>query len=649
MCSDNDPDADDDIQVVVELGETNIWVTLVTKRGRHAPSELTRVGDAGCVPAGVAVDTDGTWRWGVDRHSSDAGALVIGGFLSRVDDVVPLVIDSVRIPATELVAGQVSHVVTLATTGHREPSLVTIVHPDEMSARARQAIGTAVSVAAPIRWVGRAEAAIAAACANGDLEPHDVVASLHVGGSTCVASVWSSELPPRRLGPFRTESACAGSALDDRLVGTLIASHTAPTTQSRIALWSACSEAKVLLSSQTSADLRVGDTPVRLVRTELEEISAPLRERQLEALADALALAGVETSSLRTVLLTGGAAAAPGVVSAAGARFDAPAWVVGRLAATVGHDAQAATVAAERTAKRRALEEASQTAALPLGVTERFRAALDRLGAHVSLSPSSGQPPARVPVALALTAVVALTTVAGAAAMQQARVVGVLASALGSGGGDVRDAPQALARGVLGPLVAPGPIMRDQVRAVIETTTEAVRGDAPTDRTDQAAGSGPPGTASSSGDSDAAARSDPGNPANNSGTAATTSSPSGSTTRPSTTSSAPGTTPTTKPTSSTPTTKPTSSTPASTPTSSTPASTPTSSTPASTPTSTTPASTPTSTTPASTPTSTPTPAPSSNPAPPVEQSPQADPEPQATSSATASSEPTQASAEANGP
>ncbi|GAA4403415.1 hypothetical protein GCM10023168_14930 [Fodinibacter luteus] len=463
--------AADDVQVVVELGETNVWVTLSTPSGAVAPPGFEQTGTSGRLPAGAAVAPDGSWRWGVERGKLTEG-VVVSGFLARVDDPVPLVVDGHRCPATELVARQVEHVVRLASDGRR-PSLVSVVHPDEMSHRSVRAISSALELDAPVRWVTRAEAAVTAAASAGDLDAGDVVACLHVGGAGCAASVWSVDDAPRRLGPVRSEPSCAGAALDDQVVRAVESSASPTARGPRAELRSVCSSAKARLSCETAVDVPVGDTVVRLVRTELEEISAPLLARQLDTLADALALAGVEASTVRSIVLTGGSAAAPGLVEAAGSRFDAPATVVDRLGPVLGHDTAAAEAARARAVPAE-VQETRVAAPTPAGAGGWVRAARDRLSARWPMPAVPSLLPGRRPVVAGAVAVLAFAAVALGAVVQQASVMGMLAAALGAGDRAGGLSASTLARGAIGPLVAVGPDVARGVKGVIAVATDAV-------------------------------------------------------------------------------------------------------------------------------------------------------------------------------
>ena len=324
----------EDVQVVVDLGNTHVRVMSVTPDGASPPA--TRVLDMdGRMPALVGCAADGTWSWGVDRAR---GRTVIGGFLARVDDPVPMVIGDVRVSAAHVVARQLGDAVDLVAAEHGRPSLLTVIHPDDLSPHGRRQIEAALDTDLPVRWASRASVSIHEALDRGEVAVGDVVAALHVGGASCVATVWALTPTPQRLAVVSGDGSCAGGAVDDLVVAHVRRSVDAHEGVDPAALRASCEEAKSALSTQTSVDVGVGAARVRLVRTELEELSAPLVERRLDTLAEALRLAGVEPAALRTVLLTGGGASAPCVVEAIGARFATPARLMTRRASAIDHD-----------------------------------------------------------------------------------------------------------------------------------------------------------------------------------------------------------------------------------------------------------------------------------------------------------------------
>jgi len=175
--------------VVVELGETNLWVS-VAHAGVVSRPVLGEDGEPGQFPAVVRVSGAGQWCWGV-RGSVRPGDVELSHLLSRVDDPVPLVLAGRPLLGAEAVARQ------LAALWHRisppAPSRLTLVHPVDLSRRGRASVehqlANLLPAAVGVRWVSRAAAAVAAVGECADLDPQDRIGILHVGGSSVEAVV----------------------------------------------------------------------------------------------------------------------------------------------------------------------------------------------------------------------------------------------------------------------------------------------------------------------------------------------------------------------------------------------------------------------------------------------------------------------------
>jgi molecular chaperone DnaK (HSP70) len=170
-----------------------------------------------------------------------------------------------------------------------------------------------------------------------DLGAGDRVGVLHVGGSSVEAAVWRQSDPATGdVVAVRVDRGAAGHAVDDVLLAALCSGvgfgrpAAAPNPDLPL-LRRECERAKVALSTQTAVDVDVDGVPVRMVRSDVEELSARLLRRQLDTLAAALARSEDDEAPLRMVLLLGGAAAAPSLVQAAGARFEVPVIAVPRV------------------------------------------------------------------------------------------------------------------------------------------------------------------------------------------------------------------------------------------------------------------------------------------------------------------------------
>ena len=324
-------------ELVVELGETNLWVS-VDRDGTTSRPELVKGAEPGQFPADLRVTEAGRWFWGAGRRRRD-GDLLVSNVLARVDDPVPVIIGRDALSGAELVARQVATLVRLVKAA--TPTRLTLVHPVDLSRRGRAAVEGHLSrrlpVGTEVTWVSRAEAAVAATPECADLAPGDRVGVLHVGGSSVEAAVWRrSGASAGEVVAVRVDRGGAGHAVDDTLLsalsrGTGFGRPTGWPRVDRPSLRRECERAKVALSAETAVDVDVEGVPVRMVRGDVEELSAPLVTRQLDTLGTVLGRSDGEGSPLRLILLLGGASATPSLVEAAGARFEVPVIAVPRV------------------------------------------------------------------------------------------------------------------------------------------------------------------------------------------------------------------------------------------------------------------------------------------------------------------------------
>ncbi len=322
--------------VVVELGETNLWVTMV-RAGRFSRPGLVKGAAPGQFPADLRVTESGRWFWG-SRHQLHSSDIVVANVLSRVDDPVPMIVGREAVDGAEMVARQLATLFKLVKPV--APSGLTLVHPVDLSARGRTAVERHLSRRLPdgtvITWISRAAAAVAAA-PGCELSAGDRVGILHVGGSSVEAAVWrQSDSAAGDVVAVRVDRGAAGHAVDDVLLAALCSGvgfgrPVGPPNPDLPRLRRGCERAKVALSTETAVDVDVDGTPVRMVRSDLEELSARLLRRQLDTLEAALARSEDEQAPLRRIVLLGGAAAAPSLVQAAGARFEVPVLAVPRV------------------------------------------------------------------------------------------------------------------------------------------------------------------------------------------------------------------------------------------------------------------------------------------------------------------------------
>jgi hypothetical protein len=317
-------------ELVVELGETNLWAT-VDDQGVVSRPELIKGMEPGRFPAVLRVTEAGRWFWGAGRRLRD-GDLLVSNVLARVDDPVPVFIGREGFEAAELVARQVATLFRLAKPS--APARLKLVHPVDLSRRGREAVERHLARRLPpgtfVDWTSRAAAAVAATPECADLVTGDRVGVLHVGGVSVEAAVWRQTGPSAgEVGVARVDRGGAGHAVDDVLLGALTQGTGFGRSAGRSnvdvpALHRECERAKTALSAETAVDVDVEGVPVRMVRGDVEDLSAPLVMRQLDTLGAAIARSDQEGSPLRMILLLGGATAAPSLVEAASVRFEVP-------------------------------------------------------------------------------------------------------------------------------------------------------------------------------------------------------------------------------------------------------------------------------------------------------------------------------------
>lgn len=364
--------------VVVELGGTNLWVSVHSPGGRVTRPALVAGRPDGQFPAALRVTSSGRWFWGAHRRHADDEVLVTD-ILSRVDDPVPLVVGSSRVPAAYLVAQQVSTLYQAVATGSRHQ--LVLVHPVDLSERGRAMVEDELRrrlpAGTPVAWVSRAAAAVGALPECDELVEGDVVGVLHVGGTTSEAVAWRQSATGGSIGTATVDRGHAGHALDDTLLTAVLPTEARRSDDAPVDvahLRAACAHAKVLLSSETAADVDVAGRPVRLVRGEVEELTRRLLARQLDTLGAVLAHQP-PSAAVRFVVLVGGGAGAPYLVEAASERFDVPVLSIPRVGEALSVSALPTPSGAEATAVDRPEPEGAAEAH---GATDRDPAAATR-------------------------------------------------------------------------------------------------------------------------------------------------------------------------------------------------------------------------------------------------------------------------------
>ncbi|SDY57101.1 Hsp70 protein [Geodermatophilus africanus] len=318
------------------------------------------VGD-GAVSAAVCGPDDGAvpLRLGVGPVAAAIGddgrvALVPAGgtaarapMVARVGDPVPVYAGGRAVPAAELVADAVQQVRALAAEQEGRPDAWTVVTvPPSWAGHRCAALADALTAAGVPRFslVSSAVAAVAAHVVAGDLPPEPTVAVYDLGAGTLdTAVVGPGEdrllehlaVPPARL-PW------GGRDVDDVVLAHVLDCRGTPDGDPG-ALRAACRAAKEALSTATVVSVDAGgvDGPVRLTREELDEVLAGPVRGSAEALAAAVAAAGLAADDLDAVVLTGGGVRVPLVAEAVSDALGRPLVVAGDPALTAALGAAA--------------------------------------------------------------------------------------------------------------------------------------------------------------------------------------------------------------------------------------------------------------------------------------------------------------------
>lgn len=329
-------------QVVVDLGESYVRVRILTGGEVIEPAWADDSSDAGTFGGGVVLGEHGRLHCGV-RPLDSKFPEAVTGFLSRVDDDVPVIVGRESVPAATLVAAQLTEVVDRVEAEFGRVALLTVVHPDSMTPGGRLRVACRLPASFDVRWRSRAELVASRDTVS---EPgHSRIAVVHLGQATVEASIWSPGVAPRRVGDVVVTRACGGTASDDAILDAVATSDVdagrGPSTTRQ-----ACSAARRRLDGATAADVLRGDeadparatSTFRLVRSELQELTRDVLDQQLSVLRSAIARSGITADAIGSVVLTGSGSTAPGAVEAFSEMIGGPVRVVPRASALVVED-----------------------------------------------------------------------------------------------------------------------------------------------------------------------------------------------------------------------------------------------------------------------------------------------------------------------
>ncbi len=183
---------------IIELGETDLWVTVAHLDGRFSAPMLIMGAQPGQFPASASV-AGRLWSWG-RADTRVEGDLLVSGFLSQMDGP-PVVVGAKEFPAAYLVGRQIAALLRLLRLS--DPlSDVAILHPTGMSEAAQTTVDAVLRrspfIVGDVTWIPRPIAAIAVS-ADSWTRSFEAVGILRVGTSTTEAAVWSGSVEEGEL------------------------------------------------------------------------------------------------------------------------------------------------------------------------------------------------------------------------------------------------------------------------------------------------------------------------------------------------------------------------------------------------------------------------------------------------------------------
>ncbi|WP_448621891.1 Hsp70 family protein [Geodermatophilus sp. URMC 65] len=326
----------------IDVGDGAVSAAVCGPDGAAVPLPLP-LGEG---PVAAAVGDDG--RIALVPADGTAGRPPL---VARVGDPVPIHAGGRAAPAAELVADVVQHVRVLAAEREGRPDAWTVVTvPPSWAGHRCVTLAAALTAAGVPRFslLSSAVAAVAAHVAAGDLAPEPTVAVYDLGAGTLDTAVVGPG-PDRPLAHLAVPPAplpWGGRDVDDVVLAHVLDCLDAPPGDGR-ALRAACRAAKEALSTATVVRIATDgpDGPVRLTREELDEVLAGPVRGAAEALAAAVAAAGLDPADLDAVVLAGGGVRVPLVAEVLSDELGRPLVVGGDPALTPALGA--ATLAAE--------------------------------------------------------------------------------------------------------------------------------------------------------------------------------------------------------------------------------------------------------------------------------------------------------------
>lgn len=255
---------------------------------------------------------------------------VIGGFVERVGDPVPLVAADGSTHRAELLLAGAVEALTREVSPVRRPDVTVVAVPAHWRAGA---LDVARSALHGVRVVPDSVAALTAIQAYPGLPARGVVALCDLGASGTTLSLADAAAGFATIGtPVRYDE-FSGDLIDQELLRHVLntldgdaGSTAAVTTLAR--LREQCREAKEQLSEQAVASLDGVGSAIRLTRAELDAVVAEPLGGVIEAMSDLLRRNGIHPAQLAAVVTIGGGARIPLVTQRLSSAFRLPVTTV---------------------------------------------------------------------------------------------------------------------------------------------------------------------------------------------------------------------------------------------------------------------------------------------------------------------------------
>lgn len=294
------------------------------------------------VPAVVFVAADGELLFGeiAEQRGFLEPERLIREFTRRLGDDMPLLVAGHRLPAEQLLARIVAHVISTVSEREGQPAGVVVTHPAAWGPH-RTGLARAALTDLGLGRVELMAEPVAAALnleATHPLEAGQVLVVYDLGGGTFTSAVLRREQDDSvtLLGEPAGIDNLGGADFDDAVFRHVLTSaHVAPadlsTEEGRLALTQLrreCVDAKEALSFDTDVAIPVlvppARTAVRLTRSEFEDMIEQDLDRTLDTLEETVEGAGIRMAAVGAIALIGGSSRIPRIAQRLSEAFDRP-------------------------------------------------------------------------------------------------------------------------------------------------------------------------------------------------------------------------------------------------------------------------------------------------------------------------------------